>query len=135
MDTTGRDRIYEWIYKNDDKRQEERLFNVGILKDGTLHNPNGYPEEVVRSAFAAGHRRAKSAKEARFQDWQGDITAPDGFMDATATCGRLRVRFAEWLCLDRTQGLIRALARMLNEEGKTLVRSSRVGAPRRREHG
>jgi Family of unknown function (DUF6011) len=46
-----------------------RLFNVGILDDGTLHNPNGYPEEVVRAAILAGEerrheRRSQAAKAA-----------------------------------------------------------------------
>jgi hypothetical protein len=42
---------------------------VGILPDGSLHNPNGYPEDVVRAAVLAAdvrkhERRSVAAKEA-----------------------------------------------------------------------
>ncbi len=47
----------------------ERLFAVGILSDGTLHNPNGYPEDVVRAAVTGAderrhERRSKAATKA-----------------------------------------------------------------------
>jgi hypothetical protein len=38
---------------------DNMLRNVGILADGTLHNPNGYPEDVVRSAVLAAIEREK----------------------------------------------------------------------------
>ncbi len=45
------------------------LFNVGILDDGTLHNPNGYPDDIVRAAVLGAEarrheRRSESAKKA-----------------------------------------------------------------------
>jgi hypothetical protein len=46
-----------------------RLFDVGINVDGTLHNPNSYPEDIVRAAIAAAEarrheRRSQAAKKA-----------------------------------------------------------------------
>ena len=46
-----------------------RLYDVGILADGILHNPNGYPEDEVRAAIAGAEerrhqRRSEAAKEA-----------------------------------------------------------------------
>jgi hypothetical protein len=46
-----------------------RLFNVGINTDGTLYNPNGYPEDEVRAAVLAAdarrhERRSKAARRA-----------------------------------------------------------------------
>ena len=43
--------------------------NIGIQADGTLHNPNGYPEEIVRAAIAEAEerrrqRRSDAAKKA-----------------------------------------------------------------------
>jgi hypothetical protein len=59
----------------------ERLHNVGILEDGTLHNPNGYPEEVVRASVLAAEadrheRRSKAAKAAAAtrKRWQDGLT-------------------------------------------------------------
>jgi len=47
----------------------DRLCNVGINADGSLHNPNGYPEDVVRAAVLAAdarshERRSRAAKAA-----------------------------------------------------------------------
>lgn len=33
------------------------LNNVGLNPDGTLHNPNGYPEELVRASIAGALER------------------------------------------------------------------------------
>jgi hypothetical protein len=51
------------------KTANGRLLDVGILEDGSLHNPNGYPEDEVRSAVEAANerrhqRRSKAAKRA-----------------------------------------------------------------------
>jgi hypothetical protein len=55
---------YTWV-----RYDNGRLFDVGILDDGTLHNPNGYPDEIVRNAVLAAdarrhERRSKAAKKA-----------------------------------------------------------------------
>jgi hypothetical protein len=55
---------YKWFWHAD-----ARLFEVGILDDGTLHNPRGYPPEIVRAAVMAADaqwhaRRSASAKKA-----------------------------------------------------------------------
>jgi hypothetical protein len=68
---------YRWIYMTDeagnrvlDERGHARsLDHVGINDDGTVHNPNGYPEELVREqvkrADARWHeKRSKAAKKA-----------------------------------------------------------------------
>jgi hypothetical protein len=46
-----------------------RLFDLGINADGTLHNPNGYSEDLVRSTILASEearrrRRSEAAKKA-----------------------------------------------------------------------
>ncbi len=48
---------------------DQRLYNVGIDADGTLWNPNHYPEALVRAAIAAAEenkaqRRRDAAKRA-----------------------------------------------------------------------
>ena len=58
---TGR---YKWVWHGG-----ERLFDVGILDDGTLHNPRGWPEDIVRAAVMAADerrhaRRSQAAKKA-----------------------------------------------------------------------
>lgn len=55
---------YKWVHHNGSK-----LYEVGILPDGTLHNPRGYPDDDVRTAVLAAdqrrhERRSKAAKEA-----------------------------------------------------------------------
>lgn len=55
---------YKWAYYGKD-----RLDSVGINADGTLHNPNGYPDEIVRAAVLAAdgrrrERRSEGAKKA-----------------------------------------------------------------------
>jgi hypothetical protein len=56
---------YRWVYTSDFKR---KLHDVGILPDGTLHNPNNYPEDLVRESIASAQqrrheRRSRAAKE------------------------------------------------------------------------
>ena len=56
--------LYRWIY-----HRKERLYDVGILPDGTLRNPHGYPEDIFRAAVqeadARRHeRRSKAAEKA-----------------------------------------------------------------------
>jgi Family of unknown function (DUF6011) len=55
---------YKWV-----RSGSSRFDNVGILADGTLHNPNGYPAEAVREAVQAAderrrQRRSKAATKA-----------------------------------------------------------------------
>jgi hypothetical protein len=38
--------LWKWLYNE----KKETLYTVGIYKDGTLRNPNGYPEDEVRAA-------------------------------------------------------------------------------------
>jgi hypothetical protein len=47
----------------------DRLYDIGRNADGTLHNPNGYPEELVRAAIDGAEerqrqRRSNAAKKA-----------------------------------------------------------------------
>jgi hypothetical protein len=55
---------YKWVNHNGMK-----LYEVGILPDGALHNPRGYPDEIVRAAVLAADQRwhehrSKAAKKA-----------------------------------------------------------------------
>lgn len=57
------DWTHEWIPFPD------RLWSVGIEADGTLFNPNNYPDDIVRAAVAAAdarrhERRSGAAKKA-----------------------------------------------------------------------
>ena len=59
---------YRWVNYSD-ASQTVKFYDVGILDDGTLHNPNGYPDETVRTAVLAAdgrrkQRRSKAAKKA-----------------------------------------------------------------------
>jgi hypothetical protein len=40
------------------------LWNVGTFPDGSLHNPNGYPEELVRAAIAGAKARRHERRSA-----------------------------------------------------------------------
>ena len=58
-----RNMIFRWVrdYRGKPERQPGttiaediragKLYDVGIRVDGTLHNPNGYPEDVVRRSL------------------------------------------------------------------------------------
>ena len=55
---------YKWVWHGADK-----LFQVGILSDGTVWNPNNYPEDAVRAAVLAADAhwhecRSEAAKKA-----------------------------------------------------------------------
>jgi hypothetical protein len=55
---------YKWV-----RHEGGKLYSVGINADGTLYNPNNYPEDTVRTAVAAAdarrrERRSNSAKKA-----------------------------------------------------------------------
>jgi hypothetical protein len=57
---------YKWVYHGN---YTEKLYDVGINADGSLHNPRGYPEDIVRQAVIkageANHkRRSEAAKRA-----------------------------------------------------------------------
>jgi hypothetical protein len=64
---------YRWIWRFQPRPGNpvpaERFFDVGILPDGTLHNPRGYPEDEVRAAVLAAdarchERRSRAARKA-----------------------------------------------------------------------
>jgi Family of unknown function (DUF6011) len=37
--------------------EEQRLYKVGVRQDGSLDNPNGYPEDLVRAAIQSAEAR------------------------------------------------------------------------------
>jgi Family of unknown function (DUF6011) len=45
---------YKWVHYSG-----QTLRQVGILPDGTLHNPNGYPEDIVRAAVLEADERCR----------------------------------------------------------------------------
>jgi hypothetical protein len=51
---------YRWVGNPDGGRP---LYNVGILTDGTLHNPNGYPEDLVRRAVSEADARRQARRQ------------------------------------------------------------------------
>jgi hypothetical protein len=50
---------YSWVHHNG-----TTLHQVGILDDGTLHNPRGYPEDLVREAVLAADVQVKKQRSA-----------------------------------------------------------------------
>ena len=48
---------YKWVHHEGGK-----LYSVGILSDGRLHNPNGYDQDIVRSAVLAADARTATAR-------------------------------------------------------------------------
>src|SRR5215471_10840818 len=50
--------VYKWIYQKDGSQ----LFSVGILKNGTLYNPNDYPRDIVHAAVLAADARRKERR-------------------------------------------------------------------------
>jgi hypothetical protein len=57
--------LYRWCHGPNG----EMLYGIGILADGSLRNPHGYPDDVVRAAVLAADarcraRRSGSAKKA-----------------------------------------------------------------------
>jgi hypothetical protein len=46
--------LWKWLYNE----KKETLYTVGIYKDGTLRNPNGYPEDEVRAACEKAERKS-----------------------------------------------------------------------------
>jgi hypothetical protein len=59
---------YRWVFNPDD-RSAPHLYDVAINDDGTLRNPHGYPDELVRRGVLAAdqrrqERRSNAAKKA-----------------------------------------------------------------------
>ena len=76
--------LYKWVYYNDGTRIAQ-LRDVGILPDGTLHNPRNYPEEMVRAAvLAADERRHKRASQAAKKATETRRRRQDKKIDAAA---------------------------------------------------
>jgi hypothetical protein len=38
------------------------LYDLGVCPDGTLHNPKGYPDDIVRAAVAAADERRRARR-------------------------------------------------------------------------
>jgi hypothetical protein len=57
--------MFKWVTVADGSRyrRNERFYNVGFRKDGTLHNPNGYPDDEVRAAVAAAEERRHQRRQ------------------------------------------------------------------------
>ena len=55
--------LWKRIYHFDEtSREVQTLHDVGILKDGTLHNPRGYPEAIVRAAVETADAKEREAR-------------------------------------------------------------------------
>lgn len=54
---------YRWVRKPGARfTGGDVLYDVGILADGTLHNPKGYPEDIVRAAVLEAVERGKKRR-------------------------------------------------------------------------
>jgi hypothetical protein len=49
--------LWKWVC-----HEGQRLCQVGILPDGTLRNPNGYPEDIVRAAVQKADAEQREAR-------------------------------------------------------------------------
>jgi hypothetical protein len=49
---------YKWV-----RHDGQMLFAIGVRPDGTLHNPNDYPEALVRDAIAAATARQQARRQ------------------------------------------------------------------------
>ncbi len=60
---------YKWVWHHDGTT---RLYEVGIMPDGSLYNPRGYPEDDVRSAVVCTEnaiRVYRMMESARLAQW------------------------------------------------------------------
>jgi hypothetical protein len=91
---------WKWI-----RFEGDTLRDIGVNPDGTLHNPNGYPDATVRAAIAEAedrrHRQSSDAakkaaatrrrrQEKRVYDVARRISTGEAYGPATACviCGR-----------------------------------------------
>jgi hypothetical protein len=84
---------------------------IGIYKDGTLNNPNGYPEDVVRAAVAFAdeevhQRRSVAAKKAA--QTRRERPRPARLRDGAAPQGRRSAQPRRQLRKRQTAGPSRA---------------------------
>jgi hypothetical protein len=55
--------MWRWVYR---PGTNERLYSVGMYDDGSLRNPNGYPQDLVREAvLTADAKRKQEIRERR----------------------------------------------------------------------
>jgi len=54
----------KWNYVSHPETKGERLLDVGLFEDGSLRNPNGYPEDVVRRGVEAAIARRTTKRKA-----------------------------------------------------------------------
>ena len=98
---------YRWVYTND---FQQKLYDVGVLPDGTLHNPNNYPEDLVRESIAgAVLRRRRKAQQCRQtgRNNQREAQATDG-VEGRSTSVAKRTGQAEPELCDLRQGARRS---------------------------
>jgi Family of unknown function (DUF6011) len=50
--------LYRWCHGPNG----ERLYGVGILADGSLRNPHGYPDDIVRAAVLAANAKTRAER-------------------------------------------------------------------------
>jgi hypothetical protein len=53
--------IWKWVCHPE--KAGIRFRDVGILADGTLHNPNGYPDDIVRLVVEAAIARLAAKRK------------------------------------------------------------------------
>lgn len=94
-----------------------KLFDVGILDDGTLRNPHGYPEDVVRAAVLAAverkkRRRSNSAKKAaKTRQRRRELLVHDAAkrLLASEPLGPRNTCYVCWRSLDDTASIERGI--------------------------
>jgi hypothetical protein len=57
-----KDHLFKWVWDPRPEQEGQRLYGVGLYADGTIRNPEGYPESLVREAV---ERAVQSNKEWR----------------------------------------------------------------------
>ena len=56
----------------------DRLWNVGINADGSLHNPHNYPEDLVRTAVLAANAQRRAQERSRQESRRNPTRAVKG---------------------------------------------------------
>jgi hypothetical protein len=117
---------YRWVWW-----ETGRLFDIGILADGSLHNPNGYPESDVRAAIQEaqerpclpwGEWRARRSQKVSVQGVTNGLNVP--LMREQAQAKKKEIKLQRALAFQLIDiGCYRTLATRLHPDKGRIARS------------
>jgi ribosomal protein S18 acetylase RimI-like enzyme len=129
---------YRWV-----EHEGVRLSAIGVDPDGTLHNPNGYPEALVRAAVAAAesrHRawRVRCAKKAAETRRRRHLLRVDAVARQLVTSGRTGPSARCVICrkqLDDADSVRRGIGSECWQQVLTAIEQSRAANEAARSDG